>query len=98
MCTYAPYAWLLGMDYPWSEYRWLWFKMWPILPGLLPRFVVPHTTPAEGLAIMAATTVLALGLALWSGRRSGRGLLITSAVLLTLSLLNSWAAYHIFRA
>lgn len=98
VCAYAPYAWLLGMDYPWSEYRWLWFKMWPILLGLLPRFIVPHTTAAEGLAIMAAATGLILALAIWSARRSRRALFITAGVLLTLSLLNSWGAYRIFRA
>ena len=34
-CLYAPYAWLVLIDYPWDSYRWQWIKMWPVLPGIL---------------------------------------------------------------
>jgi len=32
---YAPYSWLLFIDYPWSDYHWLWVKIWLGLPGLV---------------------------------------------------------------
>jgi hypothetical protein len=35
VCLYAPYAWLVLIDYPWNCYRWLWIKLWLVLPGIL---------------------------------------------------------------
>jgi hypothetical protein len=98
VCTYAPYAWLLA-DYPWSDYRWGWIGMGPLLPGLLPGAYFFHATnDTLEFATMALCTLLfiALALAIASGRRWL--LAATAAVVLLLSLANSWIAYALFRA
>ena len=33
VCLYAPYAWIVLIDAPWDSYRWLWIKLWLLLPG-----------------------------------------------------------------
>ena len=99
VCLYPPYGWLLVTDYPWGPYRWQWLKSWPVLPGLLPGGVLfrGSSTAIKYTAMGVFTAVLLVGLT-WLGSRSRRLLLIVALIVLALSALNSWGAYHVFRA
>ena len=99
LCTYAPYLWLITTSYPWDSYRWTWIKLWPVLPGLLPSVLLqPFASSLVATGVRGAVTAAFLLLAFRCGVRSRRALLATSAIVLLLSLLNSWGAYHAFRA
>jgi hypothetical protein len=101
---YAPYSWLLLIEYPWNEYRWFWIRMWPGLPLLLPgsllsrRLFDVDVDEGIGLVVLIAMGVsLMLGLS-WLGTRGRRILTITAVIVLTLSSLNAWCVYQVFRA
>jgi hypothetical protein len=102
LALYAPYSWLLWINYPWSEYRWLWIKMWPGLPMILPitltsrRWLDIKPDEGAGLALMIGlSVVLWLGLS-WLGARRTRLLPALASIVLTLSILNSIGLYHLF--
>lgn len=100
--TYAPYGWLVTMDYQWSEYRWFWIKSWLALPLFLPGFYFRSFTGIEfdeplPLAIMTALNLLII---LGLGRLAMRDWLwfISIAALIVLfSIFNSFGTYHLFR-
>jgi len=97
---YAPYSWLL-MDYPWSDYRWSWIKMWPGLPVILPVSMAGRNIGLEvddGLGLIMLDLLglgLWIGLA-WIGSRGRKRLIAIAVVVLLLSLLNSWGLYHLY--
>ena len=55
------------------------------------------STAIKYTAMGVFTAVLLVGLT-WLGSRSRRLLLIVALIVLALSALNSWGAYHVFRA
>ena len=98
-CLYVPYAWLLLMDYGWGDYRWLWIKLWPILPGF--AAMIAFHSAGDVISITAAgalaTTILA-ALLYVARRPTWRSLLLVAAVVLAASGFNSFLAYGAFRA
>jgi len=102
LVLYAPYSWLLWIDYPWSEYRWLWIKLWPGLPMMLPVSIIGRRwlgfEPDEGCGLLL-TIGMSVGLWLglsWIGARGTRRLILIAAIVLALSMLNSVGLYHAF--
>src|SRR3954451_5059737 len=98
VCLYAPYAWLVLMNYPWDSYRWYWIKTWPVPPGilvhanqtihLLPDWIGYLIMAAVTAGIFASITILAV--------RSRRSAIIVSVIVGLLSSANSWIAYQLF--
>ena len=76
VCLYAPYAWLVLIDYPWDGYRWHWIKMWLVLPGILVHLSQTiHLLPDWiGFLIMGAVTcgIVALSTVWRHGARGQR--------------------------
>jgi hypothetical protein len=97
IAIYAPYCWLLTMDYPWSSHRWTFIKMWPILPGLLPATLIMRMN--SGMMIVAILTIVMILAAMtWAACRGWRLFLVVLTALLAISILESWCVYHLFRA
>ncbi len=98
VCLYAPYAWLVLMDYPWDSYRWLWIKMWLVLPGILVHAVQAiHLLPDwVGFLIMGAVTCGIVALSTVLAARSKRSAIIVSIMVGLLSCANSWISYRLF--
>jgi len=97
-CLYAPFSWLLVIDYGWSPYRWGWLKMWPVLPGFLPGAIWLHgNDELEFFAWGATTLSLLLGLS-WLGTRGTVGLTAALLVALAVSIPSAYIAYALFRA
>lgn len=97
LCTYLPYAWLLG-DYRWDGYRWGWIGMWPILPGLVPGMYFLHGYGNLEFPCMALASVLFVAIATAAAARRGWVRLVTAAVVLAVSIANAWLAYAVYRA
>jgi len=98
-CAYLPYVWLLLMNYPWNSYRWSWIKMWPVLPGLVPRLFWFHQySNVVASTSMAVATFLFMTAAILIARRGKWSLVCTAAIVLILSVLNAYIAYGVFRA
>lgn len=96
-CLYAPYAWILFLDYPWSNYRLMWLKAWPVLPGLgVGLFVRGFKSQLAAMGVVTA----AIGFAIWlivQRRERRRGtVLVVAGVVLALSVVNSVFAYRVF--
>ncbi len=110
VCVYTPYSWVLWIDYPWSDYRWLWIKMWPILPGVVPAvllrvalqrfFKMDDALAVEGsLFVVAGVFAIALIAALiWLGMRSRRSLAAAVVLAVIVSVPCAFFAYALFRA
>ena len=98
---YAPYSWLLFIDYPWNAYRWSWIKMWTALPLLLPASSVRKWIPgdADGTASLIVLSLLVAmlcaGLIFLSARR-WRVLIIIAAIVLLLSTANAFILHGLF--
>jgi hypothetical protein len=98
VCLYAPYAWLVLIDYPWDSYRWLWIKMWLVLPGILVHLIQAiHLLPDwMGFLIMGAVTCGIVALSTVLAARSKKSAIITSIIVGLLSCANSWITYKLF--
>ena len=98
VCLYAPYAWLVLIDYPWDSYRWHWIKMWLVLPGILVHLIQAiHLLPDwMGFLIMGAVTCGIVALSTVLAARSKRSAIIVSIIVGLLSCANSWIAYRLF--
>jgi hypothetical protein len=97
-CLYAPFSWLLLIDYGWGDYRWQWLRLWPILPGFLPGAFFLHGNDTLEFTAWAATTfVLLFGLS-WLGTRGTVGLAVALVVALAISVPSAYIAYALFRA
>jgi hypothetical protein len=99
---YAPYAWLLIIDYPWSDYRLSGIIMWPGLPVLIPVHALgraigfPDLNEIPGKIVLDVVGLASWFLLAWIGSRGRKRLIIIALVVLTLSLLNSWGLYQMF--
>ena len=98
VCLYAPYAWLVLIDYPWDSYRWLWIKLWLLLPGVLVHLSQTiHRLPDWlGFLIMGAVTCGIVALSTVLAARSKRLAIIVSIIVGLLSCANSWISYRLF--
>ena len=97
-CVYLPYAWLLFTDYPWSSYRWHWVAMWPGLPALFPtQFLLGRFSGAVEMAGMGVLAAVLVSTVVYLCSRSTHWLIAVAAIVLTLSSLNSFGAWHAFR-
>ena len=97
--AYAPYAWLVMAARPWDDDRLVWIRMWPLLPGLLPRALWFHGSSdlVANCAMAAFTLALLAPFVVWA-ERSSRSLWASFVTVALLSCLNSWGAWHAFRA
>src|SRR5271166_617486 len=97
-CLYAPYGWLVLIDYPWNSYRWQWIKMWLVLPGILVLVSQTiHLLPDWiGFLIMGAVSCGIVVLSTVLAARSKRSAIIVSIVVGLLSCENSWISYRLF--
>jgi hypothetical protein len=97
-CLYAPYSWLVLIDYPWDGYRWLWIKMWLVLPGILVLVnQTIHLLPDWiGFLLMGTVTCGIVALITILAARSRRSAIIVSIVVGLLSCGNSWISYLLF--
>ncbi|MBM4107499.1 MAG: hypothetical protein FJ255_01580 [Phycisphaerae bacterium] len=97
---YLPFTWVLWIDYPWTDYRWLWVKMLPVLPGLLPsRLIVGHAAPEWVLFTLAGVlSGAALASAGWLAGRSRAWLVGVTIAGLAYSIPCAYGAYNAFRA
>jgi hypothetical protein len=97
---YAPFSWLLWIEYPWSAYHWLWFRMWPILPGLpstiLLRSLGMRWPDWVEMIVMGLLTALLLLILTWLGSRGRWWLIITALIALALSCYNGWIGHILF--
>jgi hypothetical protein len=98
VCLYAPYAWLLLIDYPWDRYRWLWIKLWVALPGILALFVPAiHLLPDwMGFLIMGAATCGVVAVSTVPAARNTKSAIIVSVIVGLVSCANSWISYRLF--
>jgi hypothetical protein len=97
-CLYAPFAWLLVIDYGWGEYRLFWLNLWPIMPGFLVGMYLFHPHDVAEFTTMGATTVvLLLGLT-WLGSGSRWRLLAAATIALAVSVPQAFMAHAVFRA
>jgi hypothetical protein len=99
-CLYAPFGWLLWMDYPWNGYRLLWIRLWPLLPGFVPGTMLLHghvPDPVEFASWGAATAGLIAALT-YLGSRGPRRLVLSTAISLGIAIPSSFMAYALFRA
>lgn len=88
------------IDGPWGSYRWHWFRMWPILPGLLVH-AIPGVHQLPDLLtdlMMAAATALVVLLVISFSARSWRAASLTALVIAVLSGMNAWIAYQLYLA
>jgi hypothetical protein len=99
-CLYGPYAWLIPLDGHWDSYRWHWFRMWPVMPGLLVHAIpAVHRLPDRlGYLLMAAATSAAFAAIVMLSRRGRCETILVCIVVGILSGANSWVAYQLFRA
>jgi hypothetical protein len=98
VCLYAPYAWLVLIDYPWDSYRWLWIKMWLVLPGILVHLIqaIHMLLDWMGFLIMGAVTCEIVAVSTVLVARSKRSAIIVSIMVGPLSCGNSWISYRLF--
>lgn len=97
---YTPFGWLLLIDYPWTSYRLLWLKLWPLLPGFLPAAWLLHARVSDSLEFktMGVTSfVLITGLT-WLGSYGRWRLAAAFAFALLVSAPTAMMTYAAFRA
>ena len=100
LICYAPFCWVLFI----SENRWIWVKLWPVLPGMLVaelirgllRFEAPPAWLRLSIMILTSVAIL-LGVFLLLYRLPRWRLLVAALLLLGFGLL-SWGAYGLYRA
>ena len=99
--VYGPQvAWLLMMPGTWSDYRWSWIRMIPILPGLLPASIARHRWELSEttMMILAGAISLTLVFILWLpasiGRRSRIAVVIVALIGSAFQALALHAAYR----
>ena len=99
---YVPHAWLVFIDYPWNDQRWLWMALWPLLPGLpatlLTRMHIARDLPewAE-FALMGALAAMMLLTCTWIASRDRRALIVVVALLTPLAIYLGIASHALFR-
>src|SRR5690606_29121263 len=80
LAIYAPFSWLILIDYPWNDYRWQWVIRWPALPMLMPAALLRRWFSFEidnvwAIILMTFFSLLAIfGLA-WLGAQRWRTLI-----------------------
>ncbi|HEU5118599.1 MAG TPA: hypothetical protein VFT74_18515 [Isosphaeraceae bacterium] len=99
-CLYAPYSWIVMIGGPWDSYRWHWFRLWPILPGLLVHAIPGvHQWPDPWSEfLMAGATGLIVALVVWLTSRNRKGAGVIWAIVALLSGANAWIAYQLYLA
>jgi hypothetical protein len=99
LSLYAPFAWLLVINYPWpGGYRLFWLRLWPILPGFVPGAWLFHPNDRLEFLTMAIVTGLLLCGLTWLGTRGRTGLVAAAVLGLLVSVPSSFLAYAAFRA
>ncbi len=97
---YTPFSWLLLIDEPWSGYRLLWLRLWPLLPGFLPAAWLLHARVNDSLEFRAmgvTSLMLTTGLT-WLGSYGRWRLAAAFALALLVSAPTAVMAYAAFRA
>ncbi len=98
LCLYLPFSWVLFLK-PWTnDYHFLWLRLWAILPGFVPGFLLFHPRDTPEFATMAIATLLLLAALTWASGRGRYGLLGATVIGLLSSTFASALAYAAFRA
>ncbi len=97
LCLYAPFSWLLFIDYPRSAYRWYWLAMWPVLPGFLAGVKFHSSEPLE-LTVMGLATAVAIGLLTYVGTLGVWGRVASIVLALAISVPTAMMSYLVFRS
>ncbi len=96
VCVYAPYSWLLWIDYPWNEYRLTWLAQWPLLPGLVPGLLI---SSGVGIMVFAGMFTVAFVVALvLFGTRSRPALVMAALIAIGISIPFALLTYRFFLA
>lgn len=97
--VYLPFTWVFWIDYPWTDYRWLWVKLFPVLPGLLPsRLLLGHSAPEWLLFTLAGLiTAAVVAIAARLAMRSRAWLAGVVAALLAASIPCAYGSFMAFR-
>lgn len=100
---YAPYGWLLVMNYPWNEYRWMWIKMWLALPCLVPSMLLRRLISIElddlvSVLVMSLVAVGSVVMLTQFTKNRGKWMVIATTGVLVYSTVTSFMLYHAFRA
>jgi len=96
VCLYAPYVWLVLIDYPWDSYRWLWIKLWLLLPGILVHLIQAIHLLPDWMGFLGAITFGIVAVSIVLAARSKRSAIIGSIIIGLLSCANSWISYRLF--
>ena len=99
--VYLPYAWILSLNFVSIDYHWHWFKMWPILPGLLISHMGLRLHQSPDYVSSAVSALVSLGIiwtAVWLAQRNVWWQVGISIGLLAASALSSFVCYALFRA
>ncbi len=98
IALYAPFAWLIQLDFTSNSYHYQWLRIWPILPGFLAGVPLKRVYDDAGLFVGSgiATAILLILLTI-IGTRFRYGLLLATAVALVVSIPTSLLAYWVFR-
>jgi hypothetical protein len=86
----------------WTPHHWLWIKLWPVLPGLIPSMLASSAVGTGRLTdwleflIGAVVTALFFGATCRAALRGGRCTTVTLGVTFLISCALSWLAYHFY--
>jgi hypothetical protein len=94
---YSPFSWLLLIYYPWDSYRFLWLRLWCILPGFLSGLRLHPMNQTIEFTAMGITTLVLIGLLTWVGSHNRIWLVAAGVLGLALEVYSSLIAYAAFR-
>ena len=97
LALYAPFAWLLQLDFATKSYHFQWLCMWPILPGLVAGIPLKRHYDDPGLIAGSGIAAAIFLIVLTSvGARFRLGLPIALAVALVISIPTSFLSHWLF--
>lgn len=98
IALYAPFAWLLYLDFTTNNYHFQWLCLWPVLPGLVAGLPFKAWYDDPGLIVASgAATLLCLALLTLVGTRYRSGLVIAVVVASVISIPTSFLSWWLFR-
>ena len=95
---YAPFAWLLQLNFTTNSYHFHWLCLWPVLPGLVVGIPLkPYYDDSGFIAGSGIATVVLLLILTYVGVQFRFGLLFSVAAALVISIPTSIVSYWLFR-
>ncbi len=101
LLAYAPFLWLLVIDYPHTDYWWSWVRSWPVLPGL-PALLISRPLGIESafgeVLAMGVATAIGLAVLLVLSRRGPWWFAATSTATVVYGIWIALASHAVFVA